>query len=274
MLVESLGGGFMSQGSESAPQDLQDAAAQLIEKLASSWEHVAVIALPDTAPSFFADIRSNGPDIPAGGLGWERVHEAIAGALTERLQLHHGLPANSSRLVYEMGLPLEAVSRFQKSVDALMLDARQLPEGAVEPEADEWGPVISDEKAARLEQANLKLQVEHRRQELRVSMSRSEAADVLGVSPQTVSEWVSQRKLVGLKDGREWRFPAWQFTPDSAEPVLPDLDRLMAAFPGGEVSLSRWMNRPNDNFDGRTPAQEMARDSGHVLAIVETLAVA
>lgn len=76
--------------------------------------------------------------------------------------------------------------------------------------------------------------------------------DLLGVSPQTVSEWVAQHKLVGLKDGREWRFPAWQFTPDNAEPVLPDLDRLVATFPGGEVSLSRWMNRANDNFAGRT----------------------
>lgn len=261
----------MSKGSESAPQDLQDAAAQLIEELASSWEHVAVIALPDTAPSFFADIRRNGPGIPVGNLVWERVHEAIAGAVTEGLQLHQGLPTGSSRLGYRK-FPSKAPV-IQKSVDTLLMaDAPKLPEGAAPPDADEWGPVISDEKAARLEQANLKLQVEHRRQELSVSMSRSEAADVLGVSPQTVSEWVSQRKLVGLKDGREWRFPAWQFTPDSAEPVLPDLDRLMAAFPGGEVSLSRWMNRPNDNFGGRTPAQEMARDSDYVLAIVETLA--
>ena len=139
---------------------------------------------------------------------------------------------------------------------------------------DGWGPAISAEEAAELEQANLQLQVEQRREQVNVSFSRVQAADMLGISPQTVSEWVAQLRLVGLKDGREWRFPAWQFTPDNAEPVLPGLGRLVDAFPGGVVSLSRWMSRPNDNFDGRTPAQEMVRDSDHVFAIVETLAAA
>lgn len=139
---------------------------------------------------------------------------------------------------------------------------------------DGWGPAISAEEAAELEQANLQLQVEQRREQLNVSFSRVQAADMLGISPQTVSEWVAQHRLVGLKDGREWRFPAWQFTPDNAEPVLPGLGRLVGAFPGGMVSLSRWMSRPNDNFGGRTPAQEMVRDADHVFAIVETLAAA
>ncbi|TCN53373.1 excisionase family DNA binding protein [Rhodococcus sp. SMB37] len=139
---------------------------------------------------------------------------------------------------------------------------------------DDWGPAMSAEEAAELEQANLQLQVEQRREQLNVSFSRVQAADVLGISPQTVSEWVAQHRLVGLKDGREWRFPAWQFTPDNSEPVLPDLGRLVEAFPGGVVSLSRWMSRPNDNFGGRTPAQEMVRDRDHVFAVVETLAAA
>lgn len=139
---------------------------------------------------------------------------------------------------------------------------------------DEWGPAVSAEEAAELEQANLQLQVEQRREQLNVSFTRVQAADMLGISPQTVSEWVAQHRLVGLKDGREWRFPAWQFAPDNSEPVLPGLRRLVDAFPGGVVSLSRWMSRPNDNFGGRTPAQEMVRDPGHVFAIIETLAAA
>lgn len=259
----------MSQGFEStAPWDLP-IAAELIEGLADSGEHVAVIALPDSAASFIADTSGGGEvRIWRVARATEAISEMVLNPALERpdRQLHRShMIRTSAPLVFSRGQSVEKLVQ-------LMVDASSVPEAATEAAADEWGPAISDEKAARLEQANLKLQVEHRRQELSVSMSRSEAADVLGVSPQTVSEWVSQRKLVGLKDGREWRFPAWQFTPDSAEPVLPDLDRLMAAFPGGEVSLSRWMNRPNDNFGGRTPAQEMARDSGHVLAIVETLA--
>jgi len=148
-------------------------------------------------------------------------------------------------------------------------------DGPASPANDRaWGSEVSDEEASKLELANLHLQWHQRREQLNLSFSREQAAEMLGVSPQTVSDWVAQHKLVGIKDGREWRFPAWQFTPDNAEPVLPEVRRLVEAFPGGEVSLSRWMNRPNDNFDGRTPAQEMIRDSDHVLAVVGSLAAA
>ncbi|MCJ0907331.1 helix-turn-helix domain-containing protein [Rhodococcus sp. ARC_M6] len=137
-----------------------------------------------------------------------------------------------------------------------------------------WGPPISEAEAASLERKNLHLQVAQRREQLTTSYTRAEAADMLGVSPQTVSEMVAKHRLIGIKDGREWRFPAWQFTPDSAEPVLPELDRLVREFPGGVVSLSRWMNRPNGNFEGRTPQQEMLHDSDHVFAVVNSLTAA
>lgn len=261
----------MSQGSESAPQDLLEA-VWLIDMLAASGENVGVVALPETAPSFFADCRSGGSDTPVWRLGSDRVHEA----LVERLRAHRPSPlrflddALRASAVW-VSHTADTQQRAQWCAKA-MLAADSSSDAATEADADEWGPAIPEERVATLEQANLKLQVEHRRQELSASMSRTEAANLLGVSPQTVSEWVAQHKLVGLKDGREWRFPAWQFTPDNADPVLPDLDRLVATFPGGEVSLSRWMNRANDNFAGRTPAQEMARDSDRVIAIVETLA--
>ncbi|MGX6508732.1 helix-turn-helix domain-containing protein [Rhodococcus sp. SJ-2] len=187
----------------------------------------------------------------------EQVSQAVADAVTEAKM---GLSGTLRRTLSQ-----SLVDHLLASVPALQVDADA---------EDDWGPRISAEEAAALEQANLALQVEQRRAELRVSLSRTQAADVLGISPQTVSEWVAQRRLIGLKDGREWRFPAWQFTPDNADPVLPGLTRLADTFPGGEVSLSRWMSRPNDNFDGRTPAQEMIRDSDHVFAVVRTLATA
>ncbi|MBP1054285.1 helix-turn-helix domain-containing protein (plasmid) [Rhodococcus pyridinivorans] len=267
----------MSQGSESAPQDLQDA-SRLIYMFAARGENVGVVALPETAPSFFVDCRSGGPDMPVSRLTSDASAAVWRDAVAEWLRDAHPSPRRPLHADTPHDYSLwvtRCTSDAQPGGLVFVQDmpaADSSPEDATEADADEWGPAIPDEKVATLEQANLKLQVEHRRQELSASMSRTQAADLLGVSPQTVSEWVAQHKLVGLKDGREWRFPAWQFTPDNAEPVLPDLDRLVATFPGGEVSLSRWMNRANDNFAGRTPAQEMARDSDHVIAIVETLA--
>ncbi|UUE28574.1 helix-turn-helix domain-containing protein (plasmid) [Rhodococcus qingshengii] len=155
--------------------------------------------------------------------------------------------------------------------------AKGADEDSVPTETDvssSWGPPISEAEAASLERKNLHLQVAQRREQLTTSYTRAEAADMLGVSPQTVSEMVAKHRLIGIKDGREWRFPAWQFTPDSAEPVLPELDRLVREFPGGVVSLSRWMNRPNGNFEGRTPQQEMLHDSDHVFAVVNSLTAA
>ncbi|MBM4654065.1 DUF2384 domain-containing protein [Rhodococcus hoagii] len=87
-----------------------------------------------------------------------------------------------------------------------------------------------------------------------------------------MARWITQGRLVALDDNPGSRLPVWQFTSDTKHPVLPDVDKLLAAFPGGPVALSRWMVRPNDNFHGRTPAQQMTRDSALVLAIVATLA--
>lgn len=139
---------------------------------------------------------------------------------------------------------------------------------------DGWGPLVSDEEAAALEQENLRLQIERRQEQLASSLTRPEVAALLGVSPQTVSDMLAEHRLVGLKDACAWKLPAWQFTPDLEEPVLPEIWRLAREFPGGVVSLSRWMSRPNENFAGRTPAQEMIRDSGLVFAVISSLVAA
>ncbi len=123
---------------------------------------------------------------------------------------------------------------------------------------DSWGPTIDVEEAQALERENLHLQSRQRHEQLTASFSRAEVAEMLDVSTQTISDMRVQNRLIGLRDGREWRFPAWQFTPDDAEPVLPDLVRLVRDFPGGVVSLSRWMTRSNADFDGRTPAGDAA----------------
>ncbi|WP_082920711.1 helix-turn-helix domain-containing protein [Rhodococcus sp. YH3-3] len=198
------------------------------------------------------------------------------------------LPLTAQDYVATTQMAVLSREALSKALHGLSRDGYIVPGPAVEAAkgADEdsapsdtgvsssWGPPISETEAASLERKNLHLQVAQRREQLTTSYTRAEAADMLGVSPQTVSEMVAKHRLIGIKDGREWRFPAWQFTPDSAEPVLPELDRLVREFPGGVVSLSRWMNRPNGNFEGRTPQQEMLHDSDHVFAVVNSLTAA
>jgi hypothetical protein len=77
------------------------------------------------------------------------------------------------------------------------------------------------------------------------------------------------------KVGREWRLPRWQFDPDNTTGALPDLDVLQAAFPGGPVSLSRWIMRPHPEFDGRTAREEtIAHGSESVIKVARTLTAA
>ncbi|NGP09308.1 helix-turn-helix domain-containing protein [Rhodococcus sp. 14C212] len=206
-----------------------------------------------------------------GTLAWSRVTELTIATPT---------PRSPARVVQTKVEALEVAAQILREE----LSGSSAPTGpsAVSAPArhpasvrdDEWGPAPRPTQTAALEAENLQLQVDQRREQLAASFTRTQVADILGVSKQTVSDMAADGRLVGLKDGREWRFPTWQFTPDRADPVLPDLDRLTRAFPGGEVSLSRWMTRPNDTFAGRTPAQEMARDSDRVVTVTTGLTAA
>lgn len=201
---------------------------------------------------------------------------SIRAAATEvRIQLwdHHPGSEKTPGRGLELSEPVaEAVgSALRHLADALTgIDTYRREDEA----QDSWGPVIDVEEAHALERENLHLQARQRREQLTASFSRAEVAQMLDVSTQTISDMRVQNRLIGLRDGREWRFPAWQFTPDDAEPVLPDLARLVREFPGGVVSLSRWMTRPNVDFGGRTPQQEMLRDREHVFAVINALTAA
>ncbi|MBC2592379.1 helix-turn-helix domain-containing protein [Rhodococcus aetherivorans] len=206
----------------------------------------------------------------------QAVSASTRAAATEvRIQLWDHAPVSESPPGRGLELPepvAEAVgSALRRLADALAgIDARRRDDEV----QDGWGPTIDAQEAQALERENLHLQARQRREQLTASFSRAEVAQMLDVSTQTVSDMRVQNRLIGLRDGREWRFPAWQFTPDDAEPVLPDLARLVREFPGGVVSLSRWMTRPNVDFDGRTPQQEMLRDREHVFAVINALTAA
>ncbi len=138
-----------------------------------------------------------------------------------------------------------------------------------------WGPMPDSVTAAEAVVADLTDQFAQRRELAANSISRDAAAELLGISPQSVTDKLESRKLVGIKVGREWRLPRWQFDPDNTTGALADLDVLQAAFPGGPVSLSRWIMRPHPEFDGRTPREEtIAHGSESVIKVARTLTAA
>jgi hypothetical protein len=164
-------------------------------------------------------------------------------------------------------------SRLRAELEALVNDADESElarlEDAVTVSPDDglderfWGPAPDPVTAAEAVVADLTEQFAQRRDLAANSIGREAAAELLGISPQSVTDKLESRKLVGIKVGREWRLPRWQFDPDNTTGALPDLNVLQAVFPGGPVSLSRWMMRPNPEFDGRTPREETIATAAH-----------
>jgi hypothetical protein len=120
-----------------------------------------------------------------------------------------------------------------------------------------WGAAPDSVTAVAAVLADLSDQFAQRKQLAADGISRDATAELLSITAQSVTAKLAARKLVGIKLGREWRLPTWQFDPDVPTGVLPDLDTLQAVFPGGPVSLSQWMLRAQPEFDGRSAREEM-----------------
>jgi hypothetical protein len=78
------------------------------------------------------------------------------------------------------------------------------------------------------------------------------------VSEQAILNRLDAGDLVGLKKGREWRLPLWQFNAQTTRGFLPGLAELQAAFTGGVVSLTEWATTENADLDRQTPARALA----------------
>ncbi|UQX11480.1 helix-turn-helix domain-containing protein [Candidatus Mycobacterium methanotrophicum] len=153
-----------------------------------------------------------------------------------------------------------AVKALVNEADDSELDRLEAAATAESPDdLDErfWGPGPDSVTAAKAVFADLSDQFAQRQQLAANGISRDDAAKLLGITAQSVTAKLASRKLVGIKSGREWRLPTWQFDPDVPTCVLPDLDALQAVFPGGPVSLSSWMLRSQPEFEGRTAREEM-----------------
>jgi hypothetical protein len=232
--------------------------------------------------------------VTVGGRGTRRLPKNLPWDIPGRDQLEQalhnaGLAIIAVERVEEAPSPgdpgSDDKSRLRAELEALVNDAdeseRARLEEAVTVSRDDglderfWGPAPDPVTAAEAVVADLTEQFAQRRDLAANSIGREAAAELLGISPQSVTDKLESRKLVGIKVGREWRLPRWQFDPDNTTGALPDLNVLQAAFPGGPVSLSRWMTRPNPEFDGHTPREEtIANGSASVINVARNLTAA
>jgi hypothetical protein len=156
-------------------------------------------------------------------------------------------------------LATELARQPRSMVEALNQALRPQSESAP-LDSEVWGRAPGSASVRAAAAANLALGVGRRNAVLRDSVTRSEAARVLGKSEQAVSAMLERGALLGLKEGREWRIPAWQLDPDQPRGVLTGLREVSRAYRDGVVSLTEWVQRPIPDLDGATPRQALARD--------------
>jgi len=123
-----------------------------------------------------------------------------------------------------------------------------------------WGRAPSRTTRELAESANLTKAFLTRQSVLQASVSRGQAAALLGLSEQAVTKHLDQGRIIGIKDKGRWAIPAWQLDADTRDGYLDGIDRLARVFPGGPVALTRWVTRPAADFDGRTPRDLLARN--------------
>jgi hypothetical protein len=133
-----------------------------------------------------------------------------------------------------------------------------------------WGPAPTPEQLADARASAQRVVDDTLRATLADALSRDEASDRLGITPQAVSKRLLSGSLVALTRGREKRLPLWQFYEDG---VLPGLAEVIAHYPGGALSLSQWATTPNPDLSDLTPAQALTRHDGpgRVLAALEAI---
>ena len=150
-----------------------------------------------------------------------------------------------------------------------------LARAAAAEESDElddtlWGPAPTAEQLAEARASARRVVEDTLRSTLADALSRDEASDRLGITPQAVSKRLLSGSLVALTRGREKWLPAWQFYEDG---VLPGLTEVIDRYPGGALSLSHWATTPNPDLGDLTPAQALTRRDGvaRVLGALEAI---
>jgi hypothetical protein len=123
-----------------------------------------------------------------------------------------------------------------------------------------WGNPPSRAARELAESENLRKAFLTRQSVLGSSVSRSQAAALLGLSEQAVTKHLDQGRIVGIKDKGRWAIPAWQLDADTRDGYLVGIDRLARVFPGGPVALTRWVTTPAADFAGNTPRDMLARN--------------
>ncbi len=87
------------------------------------------------------------------------------------------------------------------------------------------------------------------------TLSTDEVREALRLGTrQAIAARVRRNELLAIRQGRELRFPKWQFEDSQPSGVLPGLsDVLRAAAHLSDLEIASWLSREQQIFDGKAP---------------------
>jgi len=108
------------------------------------------------------------------------------------------------------------------------------------------------------------------------ALSLAEVAKLLSIEENGALDLLGAGQLFAVQCESGPVFPYWQFDVTSSPPVVIGQTKdLVEAFPGDELALCEWMERPQADFSFQSPAQAMtAGQVEHVLRVAASLGAA
>ncbi len=113
---------------------------------------------------------------------------------------------------------------------------------------------------------------EHRARLLRQSVGAEEAGGLTGRSRQAVERQRRDGRVLALRVGRRWRYPAWQFDVDGPGGLVPGLPEVLAHLHLSPAGAARWLTGSRPELAGKAPIELLKRrDAEPVLRLAEQL---
>ncbi len=130
--------------------------------------------------------------------------------------------------------------------------------GDDDPLAEVDDPMSPSEAVEAMLWAESEMQA-HRETLLKDSISAAEAATLIGRSRQSIERLRRDGRLLALRVGSQWRYPRWQFEPDSPGGVLPGLDNVLRNLHLSPAGAAFWLLKPAERLGGLPPVELLRR---------------
>jgi len=85
------------------------------------------------------------------------------------------------------------------------------------------------------------------------SVSAEEAAQKSGRSRQNVEAMRRKGQALALRVGHQWRYPVWQFDPDSVGGIVAGIGEVIANLKMSPAGVALWLIRPSTLLKGARP---------------------